>query len=56
MYGRMGELLLILLIALVLFGAGKIPKIMGDIGKGIKSLREGLRHGEKENGSDAKDI
>lgn len=51
MSGRMGELLLILLIILVLFGAGKIPRIMGDIGKGIRSLREGLQVNDKENNS-----
>ena len=48
MSGRIGELLLILLIVLVVFGAGKLPKIMGDIGKGIKSLREGLSDEDKE--------
>jgi sec-independent protein translocase protein TatA len=37
------ELLLILLIVFVLFGAGKLPKVMGDIGKGIKSLRDGIK-------------
>ncbi|MEI7669312.1 MAG: twin-arginine translocase TatA/TatE family subunit [Pseudomonadota bacterium] len=41
------HLLLILIIVFVLFGAGKLPKVMGDIGKGIKSLKEGLK-GENE--------
>ena len=31
-----GELLLILVIVFVLFGAGKLPQVMNDIGKGIK--------------------
>ena len=39
----MGELLLILVIVFVLFGAGKLPQVMGDIGKGIKSLKKGLK-------------
>lgn len=42
MGGRFGELLLILIIILVLFGAGKIPRIMNDIGRGIKALKKGL--------------
>ena len=38
-----GELLLILVIVFVLFGAGKLPQVMGDIGKGIKGLKKGLK-------------
>ena len=41
------KLLVILVIVLLIFGAGKIPQIMGDIGKGIRSLKEGLK-GEEE--------
>ncbi len=43
MTGRLGELLVILLIVLVLFGAGKLPRVMSDVGKGIRSLREGMK-------------
>lgn len=41
------HLLLILAIVFVIFGAGKLPKVMGDVGKGIRNLREGLK-GEEE--------
>jgi sec-independent protein translocase protein TatA len=44
-----GELLLILVIVFVLFGAGKLPQVMGDIGKGIKGLKKGLKEEEKAN-------
>jgi sec-independent protein translocase protein TatA len=44
-----GELLLILVIVFVLFGAGKLPQVMGDIGKGIKGLKKGLKEEEKSN-------
>ncbi len=49
-----GELLLILVIVFVLFGAGKLPQVMNDIGKGIKGLKKGLKDEEKnlENKSD----
>lgn len=30
-------------IVLVLFGAGKIPTVMGDVAKGIKSFKKGLK-------------
>ena len=37
------EIILILVIILILFGAGKLPKVAGDIAKGIKSFKEGLK-------------
>jgi sec-independent protein translocase protein TatA len=43
-----GELLLILVIVFVLFGAGKLPQVMQDIGKGVKSLKKGLKDEEKD--------
>lgn len=36
------ELLLILLIVLMIFGARRIPEIMGGIGKGIKSFKRSV--------------
>jgi sec-independent protein translocase protein TatA len=36
------ELLIILLIVLLLFGPGRIGQVAGEIGKGIRSFREGL--------------
>ncbi len=40
------ELIIILLIVLVLFGAGKLPRVMSDFGKGIKSFKEGMNGNE----------
>jgi sec-independent protein translocase protein TatA len=40
------ELILILVIVLLLFGVGRIGKIGGELGKGIKSFREGLKGDE----------
>ena len=37
------QLVLILLIVFVIFGAGKLPRVMGVIGKGVRSLRDGLK-------------
>ena len=37
------ELVLILAIVLLVFGAGKLPKVMGDVGKGIRSLKDSLK-------------
>ena len=41
------ELILILLIVILLFGVGRIGKIAGELGGGIKAFREGLK-GEEE--------
>ena len=35
--------LLVLAIILILFGAGKLPSVMGDLAKGIKAFRSGLK-------------
>ena len=43
------ELLIILVIVLLLFGPGRIGKIAGELGKGIRSFRDGLG-GEKKEG------
>lgn len=37
------HLLLVLVVVFILFGAGKLPKVMGDVGKGIRNLRDGLK-------------
>jgi sec-independent protein translocase protein TatA len=35
----MSELLIILVIVMVIFGAGKLPELGGALGKGIKNFR-----------------
>lgn len=47
------QILLILMLVLILFGAGKLPRVMGDIGKGVRSMRDGLK-GEDEEKAAAK--
>ncbi len=37
------ELMIILIIVILLFGVGRIGKIAGELGKGIREFREGLR-------------
>jgi len=38
--------LIVLVVVLLLFGRGKIPELMGDVAKGIKSFKKGM--GEDE--------
>ena len=42
------QIVLVLVIILILFGAGKIPRVMGDIAKGIKSFKAGMKEGKKK--------
>lgn len=40
------ELLIVLVLVLLLFGPGRIAKIAGELGKGIRSFREGINTNE----------
>ena len=42
------ELLIILAIVMIIFGAGKLPEIGAGIGKGIKNFKKGVAEIEKE--------
>lgn len=42
------ELILILVIVVVIFGAGKLPQLGRGLGEGIANFREGLSKGKNE--------
>ncbi len=44
------ELLIVLALVLILFGAGKLPKVMSDIGKGVSSFKKGMNEPEEISG------
>lgn len=39
--------LIVLVVVLLLFGRGKIPELMGDMAKGIKSFKKGMSDDEE---------
>lgn len=45
--------LIVLVVVLLLFGRGKIPELMGDMAKGIKSFKRGMSDDET---TDAKTV
>lgn len=45
--------LIVLVVVLLLFGRGKIPELMGDMAKGIKSFKKGM---SEEEADDAKTV
>ncbi|MEW6084332.1 MAG: twin-arginine translocase TatA/TatE family subunit [Chloroflexota bacterium] len=48
---RGSEWIIILVIVILLFGPGRIGKIASELGKGIRSFRDGLSEGKQEEGS-----
>ena len=46
-----GEVIIIALVILLLFGGKKIPELMKGLGKGVKSFKDGMADIEKEIGN-----
>jgi sec-independent protein translocase protein TatA len=46
--------LVVLLIILIVFGAGKLPRVMGDFAKGIKNFKAGMKDDDELASSPAK--
>lgn len=57
MFGGIGhfEWLVILVIVLIIFGAGKLPAVGGNLGKAIKNFRKGVKD-ESLTGQDAEKL
>ena len=49
------ELIIILVIVVLLFGPGRLSKIAGELGKGIKSFRENISGDQKKQEEEKKD-
>ena len=49
-------LIVLVIVALVFGGRGKLSGLMGDAGKGIKAFREGLKDGEHNQEASAKPL
>jgi len=50
------ELLLILVIVVLIFGAGRLPQLGRGIGEGIRNFKQGIRGGEEEPGDEKKKV
>jgi sec-independent protein translocase protein TatA len=49
------ELLIVLVIVVLLFGPGRIGKVAGELGKGIRNFREGIQGEDKETDDNSSD-
>lgn len=41
------ELLIILVLVMIIFGAGKLPQIGSSLGKGLRNFKEGVNEAEE---------
>jgi sec-independent protein translocase protein TatA len=48
--------LIVLVVVLLLFGRGKIPELMGDMAKGIKSFKKGMSDDDAEKTADGRTV
>ncbi|NIQ94794.1 MAG: twin-arginine translocase TatA/TatE family subunit [Desulfuromonadales bacterium] len=42
------ELMIILVLVLIIFGAGKLPQVGSALGKGLRNFKEGVNTSEEE--------
>ena len=44
------EIILVLAIVLIVFGVGKLPQAMGELGKGIRNFKKGAAGNDEDDG------
>jgi sec-independent protein translocase protein TatA len=42
------ELIIILVLVMIIFGAGKLPSVGGALGKGLRNFKDGVKEGSEE--------
>ena len=42
------ELIIILVLVLIIFGAGKLPQVGGALGKGLRNFKDGVKEGSDD--------
>ena len=52
----MGELVLILVIVLLLFGSKRVPEVAKSLGRSIKAFKDGMNESVEESKSEEKDL
>ncbi|MDY6873778.1 MAG: twin-arginine translocase TatA/TatE family subunit [Chloroflexota bacterium] len=52
---RWPELIIVLVIVLLVFGVGRIGKVAGELGKGIRAFKEGISGDDKKDGDEGEE-
>jgi len=42
------ELIIILVLVMIIFGAGKLPQVGGALGKSLRNFKDGVKEGEEK--------
>jgi len=42
------ELIIILVLVMIIFGAGKLPQVGGALGKSLRNFKDGVKEGEED--------
>lgn len=50
------QVILVLAIVLIIFGAGKLPRVMGDVAKGMKNFKQGMKDEDETESGDSRQI
>ncbi|MCI4666028.1 MAG: twin-arginine translocase TatA/TatE family subunit [Neomegalonema sp.] len=50
------QIVIIVILAVLLFGRGKISQLMGDVAKGINAFKKGMKDGSEEDAAGSKAI
>ncbi len=50
------QVVLILVIVLIIFGAGKLPRVMGDVAKGVKNFKKGMNDEMSDDGESKPEV
>jgi sec-independent protein translocase protein TatA len=50
------ELIIILVLVLIIFGAGKLPQVGGALGKGLRNFKQGIKEGDEEEKEEAQKL
>ena len=50
------KILLVLVVVFVVFGAGKLPKVMGDLGKGLRHFKDAINDNPNETAAKAEKL
>jgi sec-independent protein translocase protein TatA len=49
------ELIIILVLVMIIFGAGKLPQVGGALGKGLRNFKDGVKDGNEEKSEEEPD-
>jgi len=53
-FGSVWHWVIVLAVVVLLFGAGKIPRLAGDLAQGIKAFKSGMRDDEENRNTPVK--